>query len=154
MGFVTFRNSGFVIVAEGRKLGLREVDFFIALDSADLILLSSSVSLATSSDKYSDTVFHPAGDLSAILISLFLFWISACSALIFLENLLKEPCLCSFSTSSRPSAMDMLNSSCFWLPMYFSDGSCFVFNFFDSDWFSFSNFESIATNFSSNFVSK
>jgi hypothetical protein len=52
---------------------LDDLIFFTALLSAALILFSSSESLATSSDKYSSTVFHPPSDLSAICINLFLF---------------------------------------------------------------------------------
>jgi hypothetical protein len=49
---------------------LDDLIFFTALLSAALILFSCSESLATSSDKYSSTVFHPPSDLSAIRINL------------------------------------------------------------------------------------
>ena len=47
--------------------------FLRARASAAFNFLSSSLSLAKSSDRYSWTVFHPTGDLSAIFMSLFLF---------------------------------------------------------------------------------
>lgn len=46
--------------------------FLSALDSAALSFLSSSKSLAILFDKYSPTTFQPPGDVSAILIILFL----------------------------------------------------------------------------------
>ncbi len=57
------------------KLNLLFVEFFFlvyALDSAARSFFSSSLSLAISSGIYSSTVDQPVGDLSTILISLFL----------------------------------------------------------------------------------
>ena len=47
--------------------------FLSARASAAFNFLSSSLSLAKSSDRYSWTAFHPTGNFSAIFISLFLF---------------------------------------------------------------------------------
>ena len=48
--------------------------FLIALCSACLIFCASSESLAMGSCSYSCTIDHPAGDRSAYLINLFLFF--------------------------------------------------------------------------------
>jgi len=77
---------------------LKHIDFVFgvlklasAFDSADLMRFSSSELLASSSERYSSTVAHPAGERSAILISLFLLSISDFIDWSSLDDLETEP---------------------------------------------------------------
>ena len=97
--------------------------FFTALFSATLILFSSSESLATSSDKYSSTVFHPPSDLSAIRINLFLFLRTANESS---NNFTAFRTL--FPPSSDSATLILPEISAFssnynWLPLNLKDGS-------------------------------
>ena len=103
--------------------------FCIARFSASLIFLSSELSSAKLSDSYSLTVAQPAGDLSAILISLFRYSMSFIICLPNAEDLFLDPTSTSSSNSSISSLMSQLNSNCFLLDLNLnSDSFLFLFS--------------------------
>ena len=103
--------------------------FARALFSASRSRFSSSLSLARSSDMYSSTVAHPAGDLSAIPINLFLFSSSSfiCSTFLFTFRL--DWSSSNSSALSALSQMDWLNSYCILLDLYLNSRFSSTFSF-------------------------
>ena len=111
--------------------------FFFSFSSAILasavfshffIQRSSSASEATGSVKYSSTIFQPALERSAILMSLFRFLIFL---IVALTRFLERPLVL---TSSNSPKIPSLNSYCSLLELYFQDRSFFLVFF---SWISF-----------------
>ena len=90
---------------------------------------SSSLSLARSSDMYSSTVAHPAGDLSAIRINLFLFSSSSFICTIFFFTFLLDWSSSNSSALSALSQMDWLNSYYILLDLYLNSRFSSAFSF-------------------------
>lgn len=103
--------------------------FAKALFSASRSRFSSSLSLARSSDMYSSTVAHPAGDLSAIRIILFLFSSSSFICSIFFLAFFIDRSSSNSRALSALSQMDWLNSYCILLDLYLNSRFSSTFNF-------------------------
>ena len=107
-----------------------EVRLFLferALLSAALIFFSSAELLTMLSLSYSLTVSHPPGDLSAILISLFLPLILSTHSLSFLSGLCFAPFSINSMVFSKVSCSSSLKENCFWFDLYLKSFSLFRF---------------------------